>query len=106
MIPRTLPRGRRSGSGIEVVGAAATVAERSAPGLRLPRDQGDDEENPSDGLRQAAEPALPTRLFLVDRVRRRPPGKASWAALVPPLPTRLFLVDRVRRRPLAAVCGE
>src|SRR5438094_8367973 len=77
MIPRTLPRGRRSGSGIEVVGAAATFAERSAPGLRLPGDQGDDEENPSDGLRQAAEPALPTRLFLVDGVRRRPVAAVS-----------------------------
>src|SRR5207237_10326129 len=75
------PRGRRgggrSGAGIEGVGAAATVAERSAPGLRLPRDQGDDEENPGDGLRQAAEPALPTRLFLVDHVRRRPLAAVS-----------------------------
>src|SRR6184192_1819674 len=71
MIPRTLPRGRRSGSGIEVLEAAATVAERSAPGLRLPRDQGDDEENRGDGLRQAAEQALLASLFSLDRVRGR-----------------------------------
>src|SRR5436309_13535526 len=71
MIPRTLPRGRRSGSGIEGLEAAATLAEPSDPGLRLPRDQGDDEENRGDGLRQAAEPALPTSLFSVDGVRGR-----------------------------------
>ena len=51
--------------------AAATVAERSAPGLRLPRDQGDDEENRGDGLRQAAEQALLASLFSLDRVRGR-----------------------------------